>query len=275
MPDHPDQNPHSQAPSDANGPEAPAPETFHVLVVDDEEDVRDILCEFIRHDGYRVTGASSGPEALGALGKERFHLVLTDLMMPEMTGWQLLRRVKTEYTDIPVVVITGFISEQGESMLTNRQADAYLTKPVQQQRLQTLLRALLFPANLGRTAEVVVVDDDPTTLQAIEHVLVKRGLFVTNFKDPDEAQHHTWSKTPDLFIVDLLFPGASGFDLCRALRTDADTARTPILILTANPSRENVAKAIQLQVNGFLAKPFVPEELAERVLKLILQSGQS
>ena len=249
------------------------PDAFHVLVVDDEDDVRDVLYELIRLNGYRVTSVPGGREALDVLGETTVDLILTDLMMPEMNGWQLLRAVKAEYSHIPVVVITGYISEQAETILTSSQAEAYLTKPVNHQRLQTLLKALLFPQNLGRPAEVLVVDDDKSIRVAIDRTLSKRGLYVHTFEDPSEALRQIREKPPELFIVDLMLAGTDGFDFCRTLRSDPDTAQIPILILTAHPSRENVMKAMQLRIDGFIAKPFSPEELAERVLRTIRQAG--
>lgn len=138
--------------------ETPQPVDFHILVVDDEDNVRESICGIIGVEGYRVTGVPGGREALELLKKTPVDLVITDLMMSEMSGWQLLRAIKSEHSDLPVVVITGYISDQGESILTDRQADGYIVKPVDLRRMQSLLRALLFPRNLGRAAEVVAVE---------------------------------------------------------------------------------------------------------------------
>lgn len=249
------------------------PSSFHILVVDDDDNVRQVLCEIIQTDGYRVTGVPGGQEALDLLRKTPVDLALVDLMMPDMNGWQLLRAVKADHGGIPVVLITGYISEQGESILTDRKADGYLVKPVDRRRIQSLLRSLLYPRNLGRAAEVVAVDDDQGILRLIDHVLSERGLYVIPFEDADEALRHISRTPPDLVIIDLFLPGMDGFDLCRTLRQNPDTARIPLLILTASPSRENVTKAIQLGVNGFLAKPFNPEALGEKVVQVLRQAG--
>ena len=259
--------------ADSKGQESSSPGDHHILVVDDERDVRDVLCTLIRSDGYRATAVEGGHEALAVLEKTKVDLVLTDLMMPEMTGWQLLTAIKEERPEMLVVVITGFISENGEELLTNRHVDGYLAKPFDHRRLKVLMNALLSPRNLGRTAEVVAVDDDPDITTAISHVLSQRGLYVTTFQDTEEAHHHIRTTPPHLAIVDLMFPGGDGFDLCKAIRSDPDTALMPVLILTGHPSRQNVSRAIELGVNGFIVKPFDPEELSERSLKVIRQAG--
>ncbi len=253
--------------------ESPPTDDYHILVVDDERDIRDVLCTLIRSDGYRATAVPGGHEALAVLEKTKVDLVLTDLMMPEMTGWQLLTTIKEERPEILVVVITGYISEHGEELLTNPNVDGYLPKPFDHRRLKVLMNALLSPRNLGRTAEVVAVDDDPDITSAISHVLSQRGLYVTTFQNPEDAHHHIRTSPPHLAIIDLMYPGADGFDLCKFIRSDPDTALMPILILTGHPSRQNVSRAIELGVNGFLVKPFDPEELSERSLKVIRQAG--
>ena len=102
----------TEHPSDPKA-QTPDLDTFHILVVDDDDDVLEILIELIRADGYRVSGAESGEKALEALQRESIDLVLTDLMMPEMNGWELLAAIKQNDESIPVILITGFITEQG------------------------------------------------------------------------------------------------------------------------------------------------------------------
>jgi DNA-binding response OmpR family regulator len=242
--------------------------------VDDEEEVREVLCALVSTLGYEAAGASGGQEALEALSRSSFDLVLTDLMMPDTNGWQLLQAIKQKNPKLPVVIVTGFLAEQGEMILTNPLVDGYLAKPLDHKRLEAMLAALLFPRNLGRAAEVVAVDDEKDTLDAIEAALTRRGLFVKTFQVPEDAEQQIRRHTPDLVIVDIRFPGGeSGFDICKAIRRDADTAATPILVLTAHPSRENVEQAVALRVNGFIAKPFDANELAERALGTIRQAG--
>ena len=255
-------------------PVAPDPSAFQVLVVDDDENVRQSICDLVKAAGYRVTGVASGQEALDLVQKASVDLVLTDLMMPGMTGWQLLRAVKSHDSRILVVVFTGYISDQGEDILMDRGADGYLVKPIDFRRLGTLLRALLFPNNLGRDAEVVVIDDDQGILKAIQQALGSRGLFVVPFSDPDEAVHHIEETTPDLIIIDLHLPGVNGLDLCQTLRFDPATATLPILVITAQASREDVKRGIDLHVNGFVVKPFDPSGLAEKAVQVLRQGGK-
>ena len=249
------------------------PGSFHILVVDDEEEVLQTLCQLIEADGYQVTGASSGRSALELMKCTPVNLVLTDLMMPGINGWQLLRAIKKVWPDTSVVVLTGHVPEEGEAMLTDREADGYLVKPVDRRRMQALFKALLFSRNLGRQAEVVAVDDDSNALHVIDLALSRRGLFVTTFQDPGDALQHMREHPPDLALVDLHILGFSGFDLCQAIRSDPKTAQVALLMVTSDASRENVARAVQLGMNGFVAKPFDLKELADKALQVLRQVG--
>mgnify|MGYP001171711435 CR=1 FL=1 len=186
-----------------------------------------------------------------------------------MNGWQLLHSIKPHFEDLPVVVIAGFISEEGAAILTDRDVSGYLVKPIQRDRMRILLRALLDAGNLGRTTEVVTIDDDRGTLALVERALSDRGIFHHCFEDPQEGIQQIRKSRPDLAIIDLSLNGVDGFDICQELRSHRDTSNLPILILTASPSRQNVVRAIELNVAGFVAKPFDLAELGEKVVQAL------
>jgi len=184
------------------------------------------------------------------LTQDRADLVVTDLMMPQMNGWQLLKLIKQRYQYIPVVVLTGYISEEGEEMLTNSQIDGYLVKPVDRKLMNNMLAGFLQKHIPGQSADITVLDDDPAALAALEHTLTRRNFRVKTFMDPGDALEHIRETGPDLVILDLILPNANGFEICGLMRNNDATSRIPVLILTAAPSRENVLKAIELNVSG-------------------------
>ena len=194
-------------------------------------------------------------------------------MLPSMNGWQLLHSIKPHFEDLSVVVIAGFILEEGAAILTDRDVSGYLVKPIQRDRMRILLRALLDAGNLGRTTEVVTIDDGRGTLALVERALSDRGIFHHCFEDPQEGIQQIRKSRPDLAIIDLSLNGVDGFDICQELRSHCDTSNLPILILTASPSRQNVVRAIELNVAGFVAKPFCLAELREKVVQALKQVG--
>jgi phosphoserine phosphatase RsbU/P len=123
-----------------------SPEVPAILVVDDDEDNRYTLTSRLRRDGYhKVVVATSGPEALDRLAKEFIDLVLLDIMMPEMDGYQVLERMKSDRTlrDIPVIMISAL--DQFESVIRciERGAEDYLSKPFNPVLLRARVRASL------------------------------------------------------------------------------------------------------------------------------------
>ncbi len=245
---------------------------LRVLIVDDDSVVLTVLLRLVETFGYHTSGASGGREALAQLESGSFDLVITDLVMPEMSGWNLLREIKQLYAEIPVVVITGFIPENSEEMLSSSQADGYMTKPVDRADLDILLKSLLYPQNLGRPAEVVVVDDEADVLEALQDSLTRRGLRCDTFTDGEMAVERIRRETPDLVVLDILLPGLSGLEIAARIRSFGKTRHVPILMITSSPTNEVVQKAVELKVNGFMAKPFDPKALGDRVIQILKQT---
>ncbi len=114
----------------------------HILVVDDEKEIRDILEDILRKENYKVTKASNGSQALEYMYDTSFDLVLLDVMMPEMDGWSVLREIRAmEY--VPVIMLTARNLENDEVFGFELGADEYITKPFRKAILLARIRALL------------------------------------------------------------------------------------------------------------------------------------
>ncbi len=125
-------------------PSAPAPagavSPMHVLLIDDEADVRAVIADMIAEDGHRVTQASGGPEGLGVLaGDGRVDLVLTDLGMLGMNGWEVARAVKASYPTTVVGLVTGWDEGSGPKAMEPSHVDFILRKPTTQATLRDVI----------------------------------------------------------------------------------------------------------------------------------------
>jgi two-component system, NtrC family, response regulator AtoC len=115
----------------------------HILIVDDEPSIRKVLGAHLRRDGYDVTAAASGVEAIEILQEEGADLVITDLRMPGMDGLELLRWVKQSYPGLPVIMLTAHGTVDSAVEALKRGAQDYLTKPFDQDELKlVILKAL-------------------------------------------------------------------------------------------------------------------------------------
>jgi DNA-binding response OmpR family regulator len=155
------------------------PRSITVLVVDDEPRLVDVVRMNLEVEGYRVIEASTGYEALDRLKQDLPDLVILDVMMPEMDGFETLRRIR-EVSNVPVIMLTVRQEESDRIRGLEIGADDYLTKPFSPRELQSRIRALLrrtfMPAPARKTR--LVVDKD-LTIDFNKHEVWVRGQKVT------------------------------------------------------------------------------------------------
>jgi signal transduction histidine kinase/ActR/RegA family two-component response regulator len=127
-------------PREAPRPAPQRPGARRILIVDDEADNLDVLREILALDGHQVSTARSGPEALACFERgERFHVVLCDVGMPEMSGWQVARELRRISPSTPVWMLTGWANEIAESDPRRELVRGVLAKPLDLEQLRRLL----------------------------------------------------------------------------------------------------------------------------------------
>ena len=114
----------------------------HVLVVDDDREIRDLLARFLRTHGYRIETVADGREMFAALGIGRFDLVVLDLMLPGEDGLSLCRRVRAD-SDLPIIMLTAVGEDTDRIVGLEVGADDYLPKPFNPRELLARIRAVL------------------------------------------------------------------------------------------------------------------------------------
>lgn len=101
---------------------------YHVLVVDDEKEIRDSLVIYLEEEGYRTTACENGRQALKIIGEQEVHLVLLDVMMPEMDGLETAREIR-KVSPVPILFLTAKTQSTDKIIGLNAGADDYITKP--------------------------------------------------------------------------------------------------------------------------------------------------
>jgi two-component system KDP operon response regulator KdpE len=129
-----------------------------ILIVDDDDAVREVLRQALERQ-YEVVEAATGRLALRAFYEQRPDLVLLDVGLPELTGWEVLRRLR-ELADVPVIMLTGRDSDADVIRGLHEGADDYVTKPFSPPRLLARIEALLRRASRGATTEVPRIELD-------------------------------------------------------------------------------------------------------------------
>jgi DNA-binding response OmpR family regulator len=240
-----------------------------VLVIGHEDEERQSISDIVKQEDHDAVTASTGEEALKHVREGHVRLILADMTIPDMNGWQLLETIKGEKPDIKAIVLTTVVPEDEGTSRLGEMADGYLAKPVDPERVRASLKAFLLPGGLGRLAEVLLVDHNPDTRTVIAGALRERGFSVALSEDPQEGFRQIQRSRPDLCIVRLVFLGESGLGFCQLLRSDPEYHDLPITLIAEKPSRDDVLKAAELGVSEFIVEPIDPKELGDRVIQMI------
>lgn len=118
-------------------------------------------------------------------------------------------------------------------------------------------------------AKILAVDDEPELTDLMQYHLVRAGHEVTTAANGWEAIHCVRTNRPDIILLDLMLPDLDGFGVCEILRRDPQTAMIPIVIVSAWSSPDSRNLGLELGALDYLTKPFSPQELVERVNRLL------
>ena len=232
--------------------EQPQPEIRHfkVLVIDDEADSRVLMQHYLGEFGCEVLEAESGSEGLEMAKEHQPDLITLDLQMPEMDGWEVLRRLKDdpEVKDIPVVV-ASIIANEGRGRLLG--AVDLLNKPIDRTHL---LRVLW--RNLVNRAEhrVLVVDDDPEVHELVTAQLKPEGLDVVCVSSGQEALEEVARETPGAILLDLAMPGMHGLTFLDRLRENPYHVGLPVIVITGKNLSDAEKTLLSDKVSGVVLK---------------------
>ncbi len=202
------------------------------LVVEDDDQTAELIRLLLEAEGFSVVRSSTGEAALLLAPTQNLSLITLDLQLPGIDGWEFLLRIRQieSLAAVPVVVIAGVTDL---SLALRRGAAAILQKPIGRAALKASLNDLgLYPIE-ARTHTILVVDDDPKAVQVVAAFLPSPAYNVVCAYGGSEAIVLAQRLRPDLILLDLMMPVVSGFDVVAALQRSEQTARIPILIVTA------------------------------------------
>ncbi len=262
-----------------------------ILVVDDLEPNRRLLQVRLEAEYYDVVMAGDGAEALAVAASTAPDLILLDVMMPLMDGFEACRRLKAnpKTAHVPVVMVTALDQQSDRVAGLDAGADDFITKPIDDVGLLARVRSLLrlkmvmdelrqreasgraigaieqaeSDDSMWRNANVLVVGDPGRTSERLTERLAEDHAPVLE-TDPRRAAQ-TASGRWDLIIIDLTADNFDGMRLAARLRSDNETRHAPILAIVDPDARERMVQALDLGVNDILRAPVDPLELSARV----------
>jgi PAS domain S-box-containing protein len=223
--------------------------TRTVLVVEDDPKSAGLLRVHLEAEGFKVLHAASAEAALVLALQQPLSLITLDIMLPNMDGWEFLARLKRvpALTRIPVVIIS-IVADRNQGFALG--AAAVMQKPISRQELyESLVELGLFPLAQGQTLKVLVVDDDPKLVELLAVRIAGLASTVLRAYGGREAIDAARQELPDVIVLDLMMPEVNGFDVVEALKERPDTARIPILVVTA----KEITDKDRARLNGYVA----------------------
>ena len=218
------------------------------LVVEDDFKSADLIRLQLEAEGFTVVHAATAEAALEVAAAHQLSLITLDIMLPDMDGWEFLSRIKQlpAVATIPVVIIS-IVADPSKGFALG--AAGVMQKPISRQELYESLVVLgLFPLGEGKTLKVLVVDDDPKALELIAVRLKGLATTVLRAGGGKQAIDMAREELPDLIVLDLMMPEVTGFDVVTALHEFPDTARIPVVVVTAKP----VTPDDRFRLNGYV-----------------------
>lgn len=265
--------------------------TARVLVVDDLEPNVKLLEAKLRAEYFDVIGAYSGKEAIDKAVAEQPDIILLDVMMPGMDGFEACRRIKqaSETMHIPVVMVTALDQQADRVAGLEAGADDFLTKPVEDlalfARVRSLSRLKMMTDELrarhatGQGLGVVdnikldddetetrifIIDDNDEQAQRLKSSLGD-GYEISSESEPEVALSRARSGDFDLIIINLSLEHMDPLRLCSSIRSFEETRLTPILAVVRQGDTRKLVRALDIGVNDYLTRPVDRNELTARV----------
>lgn len=217
-----------------------------VLVVEDDQKDRAWLSNLLSEHGYSVEAVSDGTEAVCRCTERVYDAIILDLLLPDMSGLDVLREVRTGTLnrDIPVILAT-VVAERGT--ITAFPIHDHLVKPLRPESLlDSLKRAGVWP---HRLAKVLVVDDDAASLKLMAATLTQVGYQPVCSNGGAEGLAAAEEHRPAAIVLDLMMPEVDGFEFLSRFRQTPHGLSTPVIIWTAkeltDEDREYLKGAVQ------------------------------
>jgi HAMP domain-containing protein/CheY-like chemotaxis protein len=260
------------------------PRRKRLLIVEDNQVEQMSIRELLGHDDIEIVNASTGDVALATLRDQPCDCVVLDLRLPDMSGFEVLERMRADNTlaDVPVVVFTGRELSAEEDAQLHTMARSIVVKGVESPErllnetalflhrvitdLPTDKQQMLERLNssdedlVGRT--VLLVDDDSRNIFALSSLLERRGMNVLTATTGSEAIALI-EETPALAIVlmDIMMPEMDGYQTIETIRRNRAYRRLPIIALTAKAMKGDREKCLEAGASDYLAKPVNTEQL--------------
>lgn len=252
----------------------------HVLVIDDSLTVRMDLRAVLNAAGFAVTACDTKAAGQKALRSRSYALVILDVILPDGSGIDLLRELRSQQDSVhvPVILLSTEAEVRDRIRGLTTGADEYVGKPYDSAYVTKCARELVRAHELSPVSHVssifggkkiLVVDDSPTYRNMLADLLRQDGHDVVLARSGEEALDLLSVEHPDGIILDLLMPGIGGLETCRRIRANPAQQHIPVMMLTGRDDQSARAEGLAAGVDEFVIKSPELEVLKVRVRAML------
>lgn len=259
-----------------------------ILIVEDDPMISEIYEKKFKSAGFDAVVASNGREVISNVGKDKFDLVLLDMVLPEMSGLEILKELKGgKYNPEMKVIMFSNLSEKSDrdEALKNG-ADGFIPKtqfnPSELvgeitrvlnefgEQIKNEERLVSGVKNNGSKGKILFIEDEEVFIDMLGKKLVDDGYDVEFARDGAAALDSAMKNNFDLIITDIMLPHMNGDEIIRSLKGNEKTKNTPIIVLSASLDDEELQGVRKLGVDDcFMKTRIVPSDLSRTVDKLL------
>jgi len=251
-----------------------------VLIVDDHPGMAATLARALSQlgPGIEVLAASGGKEALEQVKDQSVDLLITDMMMPDMTGMELIDKFRTHPAGRPyfTILMTAYDVPGLKESARRLRVNETLIKPFPPERLRQIVHTALEELAHARptqpavetrqTFKILIADDFLDNVSLMARYLKGEGFNYITASDGMEVLEKTRSEMPDLILLDINMPKKDGFEVLKELRADPAIEHIPVIILTAARLESiDIQTGLNLGADDYMTKPFDRRELLARI----------
>lgn len=253
-----------------------------ILIVDPDDKAVQELSSVLMCEGYDVEMNGGIKQAAKRVKDARFDCVIMDVELPEMKGYEAVSILKTIDPKIQIIMTSARNTKELEAEVRRQNVFYYYIKSFNQEELIEAVRDVLRKLGKDRevkkmngSARILVVDDDPDFVKAVEMILKSKGYHVESACNKEDALKKIGAAAPNLILLDLMMEKLNdGFDICYKLKNDPQLRKIPILSISAITEKTGFRFSPETDGDYFpsddyMEKPVKPEELLERVDKLL------
>ncbi len=249
---------------------APFPQKGKILVIDDDINFLDLIDRRLSKEGYLVFTANNGQSGLNKANKLIPDIIILDIVMPDMDGWTVYKKLKKTplLSQIPVIIVT--IGDY-EKMAKDFGVVDFLAKPIKWNTLNVILSKYKI---ISKSKHILVIDDDSATRIILRKMLVKDGWRVDEAENGKVALDRIKKEKPELILLDLLMPVMDGFKFLKVIKGEDSLIDIPIIVITSKDLTADDYSYLTANVDRVIQKgDYTRKEIINRIDIAIKESN--